>query len=164
MVPLKLAVLPFLAEVCLRIRNRRLGGRAVGSRGFSRFYRVSHGDEVDVHCAQFFVNSSLAPWYSFVGVLSLLQMCLKVSGVGAFLSFVGMLFWVIGRLSVVMVRVVLSLHFIPGKVDSSGFAWFLQVVFYSPALLNDFLKQVVVSRRDVGICKWVNWLREDLGF
>ena len=25
------------------------------------FFRVSHGDEVDVHCAQYFVNSSLAP-------------------------------------------------------------------------------------------------------
>ena len=24
-------------------------------------YRVSQGDEVDVHCAQYFVNSSLAP-------------------------------------------------------------------------------------------------------
>ena len=29
--------------------------------------------------------------------------------------------------------------------------------------MNDFLKQVVVSRRDVGIRKWVSWLREDLG-
>ena len=29
-------------------------------------------------------------------------------------------------------------------------------------MLNDFLKQIVVSRRDIGIRKWVNWLREDL--
>ena len=29
-------------------------------------------------------------------------------------------------------------------------------------MLNGFLKQVVVSRRDIGIRKWVNWLREDL--
>ena len=29
-------------------------------------------------------------------------------------------------------------------------------------LLNDFLRQVVVSRRDNGIRKWVTWLREDL--
>ena len=28
--------------------------------------------------------------------------------------------------------------------------------------MNDFLRQVVVSRRDVGLRKWVNWLREDL--
>ena len=30
-------------------------------RGARRLYRVSQGDEVDVHCAQYFVNSSLAP-------------------------------------------------------------------------------------------------------
>ena len=44
-----------------RIRSRRLGGRAVGGRGSSKLYPVSQGDEVDVHCAQYFVNSSLAP-------------------------------------------------------------------------------------------------------
>ena len=44
----------FLGGGLLRIRGRRLGGRAVGSRGSSRLYRVSHGDEVDVHCAQYF--------------------------------------------------------------------------------------------------------------
>ena len=51
----------FLGRGLLRIRSRRLGGRAVGGRGSSKLYRVSHGDEVDVHCAQYFVNSSLAP-------------------------------------------------------------------------------------------------------
>ena len=45
----------------LRIRSRRLGGKAVGGRGSSRLYRVSQGDDVDVYCAQYFVNSSLAP-------------------------------------------------------------------------------------------------------
>ena len=30
-------------------------------------------------------------------------------------------------------------------------------------LLNDFLQQVVVSRRDIGSRKWTSWLREDLG-
>ena len=44
-----------------RIRSRRLGGRAAGGTGSSRLYRVSHGDEVDEHCAQYFVNSSLFP-------------------------------------------------------------------------------------------------------
>ena len=29
-------------------------------------------------------------------------------------------------------------------------------------MLNDFFKQVVVSRRDLGIRKWTWWLREDL--
>ena len=38
-----------------------LGGRAVGGMGSGRLYRVSQGDVVDVHCAQYFVGSSLAP-------------------------------------------------------------------------------------------------------
>ena len=63
----------------LRIRRRRLGGRAVGGRRSSRLKRASQGDEVDVRCAQYFVNSSLAPVLLFrrrlksvaVGLLSL---------------------------------------------------------------------------------------------
>ena len=42
------------------------------------------------------------------------------------------------------------------------FQGFYRWVFDSLEVLNGFLKQVVVSRRDLGICKWVNWLREDL--
>ena len=34
-------------------------------------------------------------------------------------------------------------------------------MFDSLELLNDFLQQGVVSRRDVAIRKWVTWLRED---
>ena len=41
--------------------DRRLGGRAAGGRSSSKLYRVSQGDEVDVHCAQYFVHSSLSP-------------------------------------------------------------------------------------------------------
>ena len=51
----------FLGRGLLRIRSRRLGGRAVGGTGSSRFFRTCQGDEVDKHCAQFFVNSSLSP-------------------------------------------------------------------------------------------------------
>ena len=51
----------FLGRGLLRIRSKRLGGRAAGGRGSCRPYRVSQGDEVDVHCAQYFVNSSFAP-------------------------------------------------------------------------------------------------------
>ena len=51
----------FLGRGLLRIGNRRLGGRGVGGRGSSRLYRVSHCDDVDVHCAQYFVNSTLSP-------------------------------------------------------------------------------------------------------
>ena len=51
----------FLGRGLLPIRSRRLGGRAVGGRGSSRLYRISQGDEVNVHCAQYFVSSPLAP-------------------------------------------------------------------------------------------------------
>ena len=43
--------------------------------------------------------------------------------------------------------------------DLHGFFWW---VFDSLELLNGFLKQVVVSRRDVRVRKWARWLREDL--
>ena len=39
---------------------------------------------------------------------------------------------------------------------------FYKWVFESLEVLSGFLKQVVVSRRDLGIPKWVNWLKEDL--
>ena len=39
---------------------------------------------------------------------------------------------------------------------------FYKWVFGSLEVLNHFLKQVVVSRRDIGIRKWTRWLREDL--
>ena len=100
----------FLGRGLLRIRNRRLGGRAVGGKISSRLYRVSRGDDVDVHCAQYFVNSSLAS--------SLSRMYSTVLGVRVLLNLGGMPFWVIGRLYVVMIRVVLSLLFVPG---TSGF-------------------------------------------
>ena len=41
---------------------------------------------------------------------------------------------------------------------------FKRWVFDCFGLLNDFLQQVVVCRRDIGIRKWVTWLREDLSF
>ena len=44
----------FLGEGLSRIRSRRLGGRATGCEISSRLYRVGHGNDVDVHCAQFF--------------------------------------------------------------------------------------------------------------
>ena len=82
----------FLARGLLRIRNRRLGGRAVGGTVSGRLFRVSQGDDVDVHCAQYFVNSSLAPVVlSFVGALSLSRMYSKVLGVRVLLSLGGIL-------------------------------------------------------------------------
>ena len=58
----------FLGRGLLRI-SRCLRGRAVGGRGCGRLYRASQGDEVDVLCAQYFVNSSLAPVVLFRGRL-----------------------------------------------------------------------------------------------
>ena len=51
----------FLGRGLLRIRSRCLGGRAAGGTVSSRLYRVSQGDDVDKHCAQYYVNSSLSP-------------------------------------------------------------------------------------------------------
>ena len=39
---------------------------------------------------------------------------------------------------------------------------FYKWVFDSLAVLNGFLREVVVSRRDDGIREWTRWLREDL--
>ena len=55
----------FLGRGLLRIRSRRLGGRAVGGTDSSRLYRVCQDDEVDKDCAQYFVNSSLSPLLLF---------------------------------------------------------------------------------------------------
>ena len=40
---------------------------------------------------------------------------------------------------------------------------FKRCVFDSLEVLNDFTKQVFVSRGDTRVRKWTNWLREDLG-
>ena len=90
------------------------------------FFRVRHGHEVDVHCAQFFVNSSPALVLLLRRRLESVADVLEgIFGVGFFLSLVGMLFLDIGRLSVVTVRVVQSLPFIPGIGGFHRFAWFL---------------------------------------
>ena len=70
-----------------------------------------------MHCAQYFVNSSFAPVVSFVDASSLWRMCSRVIRVRVFLSLGRMLFWVIGRLYVVMVRVVQPLPFTPGTSE-----------------------------------------------
>ena len=79
------------------------------------------------------------------------------------LSLGGMLFLVTGRLYSVMVRGPISSldprdRWIPPDLHG-----FYKWVFDSLELLNGFLKQVVVSRRDFGIRNWARWLREDLG-
>ena len=71
-------------------------------------------------------------------------------------------FW--DAVCVVMVHVVRS---VPCTLcdgwDLPDLHGFYEWVFGSLDVLNDFTKQVVVSRRDTGIRKWAWWLREDLG-
>ena len=153
----------FLGRGLLRIRSRRLGGRTVGGRGSSKLYRVSQGDEVDVHCAQYFVNSSLALVLLFRRRLKSVADVLKgirnkgipQSRWDALLRYWGAVcrHGPCGPIS--------SLHpwdnWIPPDLHG-----FYKWVFDSLKVLNGFFKQVVVSRRDVGIRKWTWWLREDL--
>ena len=155
----------FLGRGLLRIRSRRLGGRAVGSRGSSRSYWASRGDEVDVHCAQYFVNSSLAPVVLFRRRLKSVADVLKGIRSKGFTQArwdALLCYWDS-----------VCRHGPCGPVSSLSPCdrWippdlhgFYKWIFDSLGLLNDFLKKVVVSRRDLGIRKWVNWLREDLGF
>ena len=155
----------FLGRGPLRIRSRRLGGRAAGGTVSSRLYRVSHGDDVDKHCAQYFVNSSLSP------VLLLRRRLKSVADVlkgirnkrftqsrwDALLRYWGAVcrHGPCGPIS--------SLHpwvdWIPPDLHG-----FFKWVFDSLEVLNGFLRQVVVSRRDDGIRKWTRWLREDFEF
>ena len=104
----------FLGRGRLRIRSRRLGGRAVGGMSSSRLYRVSQGDEVDSNCAQFFVNSSLSPVLLFRRRLKSVADVLKVFGVKGLPSLDGTLWLGIGRGYVVMVHAVPFLLFILG--------------------------------------------------
>ena len=153
----------FLGRGLLRIRSRRLGGRAAGGTSSTRLYRVSHGDEVDVHCAQYFVNSSLSPVLLFRRRLKSVADVLKGIRSKEFTqsrwdALFG--FWdAVCRHG--PCGPIFSLHpwdnWIPP--DLHGFhKW----VFDSLEVLNSFLRQVVVFCRDVGIRKWTRWLREDL--
>ena len=153
----------FLGRGLLRTRSRRLGGKAVGGRSSSRLYRVSQGDEVDKHCAQFFVNSSLSPVLLFRRRLKSVADVLKgIQSKGFTQSRWDALvrYWgavcrhgPCGPIS--------SLHpwddWLPPDLHG-----FYKWVFDSHEVLNDFLRQVVVSRRDDGIRRWSRWLREDL--
>ena len=158
-VPLMLAVLPFLVEGC----NRRLGGRAVGSRGSSRLYRASHDDEVDKHCAQFFVNSSLSPVLLFRRRLKSVADVLKGIRNRGFTQ---------SRWDALLGCWEAVCRHGPCGPISSLRPWddwippdlhgFYKWVFDSLEVLNGFVRQVVISRRDEGIRRWTRWLREDL--
>ena len=99
-----LAALPFLARGLLRVRSRRLGGRAAGGTVSSRLYRVSQGDDVDVHCARYFVHSSLSPVLLFRRRLKSVADVLEGIKSKGFTQ------------SRWEVRVVLFPHFVPGMI------------------------------------------------
>ena len=116
-----------------------------------------------MHCAQYFVNSSLSPVLLFRKRLKSVADVVKgIRSKGFTQSRWDALFryW-----SAVCLHgpcgPISSLHPWVDWIhpDLHGFyRWF----FDSLELLNGILKQVVVSRRDVGIRKWTRWLREDL--
>ena len=150
----------FLGRGLLRIRSRRLGGRAVGGTGSSRLYRTCQNDEVDKHCAQFFVNSSLSPVLLFRRRLKSVADVLKgirskgftQSRWDALLRYLGAACrpGPCGPIS--------SLHPLENWVPPHLHG-FYKWVFDSLEVLNGFVRQVVISRRDEGIRRW---LREDL--
>ena len=157
----------FLGKGLSRIRSRRLGGRTVGGTDLSRFYRVCQNDEVDVHCAQYFVNFFLAPVVLFRGHFESATHVFKgirskrftKSRWDALLRYWG----AVSRHG--ECGPVSSLHpwdnWVPPDLHS-----FYKWVFDSREVLNGFLGQVVVSRWDVGIgwtgwLSWIRWLRED---
>ena len=153
----------FLGRGLLRIRNRRLGGRAAAGSGSSRLYRVSQGDDVDVHCAQYFVHSSLSPVLLFRRRLKSVADVLKgIKGKGFTQS----------RWDALLLRWCAVCRYGPCGPISSLHPWenwippdlhgFYRWVFDSLEVLNGFVRQVVISRRDEGIRRWNRWLREDL--
>ena len=153
----------FLGRGQLRIRSMRLGGRAVGGTALSRLYHVCQNDEVDKHCAQYFVNSSLSPVLLFRRRLKSVADVLKGIRNKGFTQ---------SRWDALLMRWGAVCRHGPCGPISSLHPWddwippdihgFYKWVFDSLEVLNGFLGQVVVSRRDVGIRKWARWLREDL--
>ena len=142
----------FLGRGLLQIRSRRLGDRAVGGRGSSRLYRVSQGDEVDVHCAQYFVGSSLAPVLLFRRHLKSVADVLKGIKSKGFTQT---------RWDALLVYWRAVCRHGPCGPISSVHPWDNWV----PPDLHGFYRWVFDSLevlRDIGIRKWTMWLREDL--
>ena len=149
-VPLRLAALPFLAEVCHVFETGvwevelLAAGDPVGYIGPVRVMRWM------CIVAQYFVNSFLAPVVLFRRRLESVADVIWSKGFtqSRWDALLGC--WE-------------AVPFVPG---TSGFPRIYMVSisggFDSLGLLNDFLRQVVVSRGDIGIRKWVTWLREDV--
>ena len=125
---------------------------------------VSQGDEVDAAFAQFFVNSSLAPVLLFRRRLKSVADALKgIKSHGFSRSRWGAVlrYWdaVCRQSPSGLIRYLEPwVHWI--LLDLLGFyKW----VFDALGVLNDLVRQVVVTRRDSGLHRWACWLSEDLG-
>ena len=142
----------FLGRGAVQIRRRRNGGGAVRGGAASRLYRVSQGDEVDAASAQYFVNSSLAP-------VLLLHRRMKstahvLRGIRQHGFSQGRWDALCGRWTSVYdqgpsgpIRTLEPwTHWIPPDLHG-----FYKWVFDSLGMLNDFVKQVVIDRRDSGL-------------
>ena len=157
--PTSAGIYPYLGRGRLRIRRRWLGGKSAGGAGSTRLYRVSRGDDLDVESALF-----LSPRFSFfIGGSSLSLMFLR--GLRRY-GFTQSRLDALGRYWRAVCRhgpcgpvqsLELLVHWIPP--DLYGFyRWVMDVL----ELLNGFVKQVVITRRDTTLLSWANWLRGDL--
>ena len=139
-------------------------GPLVGLAGASRFFRVSQGDEVDAASAQFFANSSLAPDLLFRRRLKSVADALKgIKPAWFYYGQIGCSFSVLGRGLSSGSLWAGSLPGALGTLDLPYLHGFYKWVFAALGVLNNFVMQVVVTRRDAGLRGWANWLREDLG-
>ena len=138
------------------------GGGAFGGRGSSRLCKASQEDEVDVRCSQYFVNSSLAHVVLFRRCLKSVSDVLKgIRNKGFTQSRCSS-----GLLGCCMSSWSVWSYLFP-LIPGIGVVLLIYTIatggFDSLEVLNGFNKQVVVNRRDMGVPKWTNWLREDLG-
>ena len=119
---------------------------------------------MDVHCAQYFVNSSLAQVVLFRRRLKSVADVLEGIGNNGFTQsrWEALLRYWDAVCRHGPSRSICSLHpwdeWVPP--DLRGFYWW---VIDSLDVLNDITRQVVVSRRDAGVRKWTTWLREGIG-
>ena len=153
-VPLPARSSAFIGRGLLRIRRRRFGGRAVGGRGSCRLYRARQGDEVDVHCAQYFVNSSLAPVLLFRG---------RLKSVADVLKGIRNIVFAQSRWEALLSYWDAVCRHGPCGPICSLYPWddwvppglhgFYKWAFDSQDILNDFTRQVVVGRREAGVRK-----------
>ena len=158
-----LAALPFLEEVSYVFVAGVWEAELLVVWLRAGYIMFAKGDEVDMYCAQYFVNSSLSPVLLFRRRLKSVADVLKGIRNKVFTQ---------SRWDASLMRWGAVCRHGPCGPMSSLHPWddwippdihgFYNWVFDSLEVLNGFLRKVVVSRRDVGVRKWTRWLREDL--